>query len=127
MHHAGHADLLELPDEAAHVVEVAVAGVAVEQHGHRRRLGHERDVIDDLGPAQLVVVADAEGGGQGEPARPDSLEAGFLDDARGEPIVGLHHEGDVGTGHQAAELGGGTHAWILPSPRAMIKPLRKGR
>src|SRR4030095_9301960 len=76
--------------------------------------------------AQLVVVTNAEGGGQGESARPDSLEAGFLDDAGGEPIVGLHHEGHVGTSHQAAELSGVTHAWILPPPRAMIKPLRRG-
>jgi hypothetical protein len=108
-HHAGHADLLQLPDEAAHVVEVAVAGIAVEQHRHRARLGHERDVIDDLRPAELVVVADAEGGGQGEPARPDSLEARFLGDARGEPVMGFHQECDLGAGDQAPELGGGAH------------------
>jgi hypothetical protein len=80
-------------------------------------------VVDDLRPTELVVVAHAEGGGQGEPARPDSLEAGLLDDAGGEPIMGLHHEGNVGTSHQAAELGSGTHEVILPSRRAMIKPL----
>ena len=111
-HHAAHADLLELPHEAPHVVEVAVAGVAVEEHGHRRRLGHEGYVVDHLGPAQLVVVADAEGGGQGEAARPDPLEPGLLDDARGEAIVGLHHEGDLGSRDELAEPGGRAHGSI---------------
>jgi hypothetical protein len=94
--HPAHPDLLQLADEAPHVVEVAVACVAVEEHGHGCRLGHEGHVVDHLGPAQLVVVPDAEGGGEGEAARPDPLEPCLLDDARGEPIVGLHHEGDLG-------------------------------
>ena len=108
-HHPAHADLLQLPHEAPHVVEVAVARVTVEEHGDGGRLGHEGDVLDHLGPAQLVVVTDAEGGGQGEAARPDPLEAGFLHDARGEAVVSLHHEGDLGSRDELAEPGGRAH------------------
>src|SRR5207249_1399434 len=94
---AGHADLLELAHEPAHVVEVAVARVAVEQERDRGGFGHERDVVHHLRPGQLVVVAHAEGGRDREPAAPDSLEAGLLDDARREPAVRLHQEGDLRT------------------------------
>ena len=75
---AGDADLLELPDEPAHAVEVAVAGVAVEEDGNVDGLGHERDVVHHLRPAQLVVVPDAKGGRDGQAARPDPFEAGLL-------------------------------------------------
>ncbi len=56
---AGDAALLELPDQAPQVVEVAVAGIAVEQDRQVARVRHELERVDDLGPARLVVVAHA--------------------------------------------------------------------
>ena len=70
--HAGDAALLELAHEAAHVVEVAVAGVAVEQDRERRRVGHELEHLEHLRPARLVVVAHAERRRDREAAAPRS-------------------------------------------------------
>lgn len=90
--HAGDAALLELSHEPAHVVEVAVAGVAVEQDRQVARVGHEFEHVDHLCPARLVVVAHAELRGDREPRRPDALEARLADDARGQAVVRLHQE-----------------------------------
>jgi hypothetical protein len=107
---AGDAALFELADEATDVVEVTVAGVAIEEDGEIAGIGHEFEVIDDLGPAGFVVVAHAELGGDGETGGPDGLEAGFADDPGGETVVGLHHEFELGAGEhlaQTAAAGGG--------------------
>src|SRR5258708_5781064 len=76
----------------SHVVEVTVAGVAIEEDGQITGVGHEFEVVDDLRPAGFVVVAYAELGGDRETRTPDRLEAGFTDDTGGETVVGLHHE-----------------------------------
>jgi hypothetical protein len=89
---ACNAALFELAHEAAHVVEVAVAGVAVEQDRQIARVGHEFERVDNLGPACFVVVAHAVLRGDRKPRTPDRLEAGFTDDSRGQAVMGLHHE-----------------------------------
>src|SRR5438045_8048960 len=54
--------LLELAHQPPHVVEVAVAGVAVHEDRDRPGgVGHEADVLHHLRPRELVVVAHAEG------------------------------------------------------------------
>ena len=99
----GDAPLAELPDQAAHVVEVAVAGVAVEKDRDRRGVGHELEHLQDLRPGGLVAVADAERGRDREARRPDSREARFLDDLRREAVVSLHEEGELGRVEQRPE------------------------
>jgi hypothetical protein len=54
-----HSALAELPDETAHVVEVAVSRVPVEEDRERRGVGHELEHLQDLGPGGLVAVAHA--------------------------------------------------------------------
>ena len=58
--HRGNLALLQLADEALHVVEVAVAGVAVEENRNRGGVGHEFEGFEHLRPAGFVVVAHAE-------------------------------------------------------------------
>ena len=58
--YAGHAALFKLAHQAPQVIEVAVAGVAIEQDWDARDIGHELDHIDHLRPARLIVVAHAE-------------------------------------------------------------------
>jgi hypothetical protein len=106
---AGHARLLQLAHEPAHVVEVAVAGVAVEQDRDRRRVGHEGDVVGHLRPRELVVVPDAKGGRDRQAAAPDGLEPGLLRDARREPAVSFHQKRDLRTADELAQARGFTH------------------
>jgi hypothetical protein len=93
---ARDAALLQLADDAAEGVEVAVAGVAVEEHRHRGGVGHKLPDLEHLGPAGLVVIAYAEGGGDGQAAAPDALESGLLGHLGAEAVVGLHQEGQLG-------------------------------
>jgi hypothetical protein len=90
--HGGHVTLLELSHQAPHVVEVAVAGVAVEHDRDGRGLGHELDHLEDLGPARLIAVPDAELGGQGQTAGPESAESRFLADPGADAVVRLQQE-----------------------------------
>src|SRR6266481_2319195 len=83
----------------------AKARVAVEEERDRGRLGHERHVVHHLRPGQLVVVAHAEGRRDRQPAAPDALEPGLLDDACGEPAVRFHQEGDLRARDEPLERG----------------------
>ena len=89
---AGYPALFELPDQAPHIIEVAVAGIAVQQDRDLRGVGHEFQHIDDLGPACLVAVPDAELGRQGQAARPDTLEPGLLHEFGRDAVVGFQDE-----------------------------------
>ncbi len=96
--------LLELAHQAPHVVEIAVTGVAVEQDRDGGGIRHELENADDLGPAQLVVVAHRVLRRQGQPGTPDALEAGFLDNSGRQTVVGFENElGPVGL-QQVPEL-----------------------
>src|SRR5262249_30771749 len=108
--HRRDAAALELAHEPAHVVEVPVARVGVEQQRHARRVGHELDRLEHLRPARLVVVAQPHRGGDREPAAPESLEAGLLGDPRRETAVGLHQELDLRRAQELLESGGLLHA-----------------
>ena len=92
--HPGHAPLLELAHEPAHVVEVAVPRVAVEQDGHVGGVGHELENLEHLGPARLVAVAHAEGRGDRQAAGPEGLKPGLGREPRRESVVGLHQHGE---------------------------------
>jgi hypothetical protein len=92
---ARDAAVLELPHEAAHVVEVAVARVAVEQQRDLRGVADELDQVQHLRPAHLVVVADPHGRADGKAAAPEALESRLLGDLRGEPVVALHQEAET--------------------------------
>ena len=70
---AGDVACLELLDEPAHVVEVAVAGVPVEQERNRGRVAHELEQVEDLRPAHLVVVPHAHRGRDRQAAAPQAL------------------------------------------------------
>ena len=89
---ARHTPLLQLAHETAHVVEVAVAGVAVEQDRQIARVGHEFERVDDLGPARFVVVAHAVLRGDREARRPDAAKTRFAHDARRQAVMGFHQE-----------------------------------
>jgi GNAT superfamily N-acetyltransferase len=93
---AGEAALAQLAHEAADVVEVAVAGVAVDQDRQGRGVGHVLEHVQHLGPRRLVAVAQAERGRHREARRPDPAEARLLDDLRGEAVMGLQEEGEGG-------------------------------
>ena len=111
---AGDAALLELHHEAARRVEVAVAGVAIEQDRHGGGVGHELDDLHHLGPARLVVVADAERRRDREAASPDAFEAGLLGDLRGQAVVSLHQEVEASALQHALEGRGlaGLRKWL---------------
>ena len=102
----GDAALAELGHRAAHVVEVAPAGIAVDQDRDRGGVGHEFQNFQDLGPGGLVVVAHAERRRHGQAGRPDALEPGFLDDLRRQAVMGLHDEFQVGRGQHLAQFSG---------------------
>ncbi len=101
--HRRDAALLELAHQAAHVVEVAVAGVAVEQDRDRRDVRHELEHLQHLRPGGLVAVAHAVLRRDGEAACPQPLEAGLLADARADAVVGLQQELQLRTLQQLAE------------------------
>ncbi len=124
--HAGDAPLLQLLHQAAHVVEVAVASVAVDEDGNAARIGHELQHVHHLGPARLVVVAHPELRGEGEPAGPDALEAGLLDDAGADAVMRLHEELQLGGVEKRAQGGGfggvgwgSVHKWFLEEERGV--------
>ena len=108
----GDAALLELHDEAARAVEVAVAGVAVEQDRHGGRVGHELDDLEHLRPARLVVVTNAERRADREAAAPDPFEARLFGDLRGEAVVGLHEERQAVPLEHLLEAGGLLRKWL---------------
>ena len=121
---AGNAALLELGDEAPRRVEVAVARVAIEEDRDGRGVRHELDDFHHLGPAGFVVVADAERGRDRQTAAPDPLEARFFGDLRGEPVVGLHQEGEAVALEHGLECGRLLRNWLnhLMTIRAKPKP-----
>ena len=86
------AALLELAHQAAHVVEIAVTGVAVEQYGQIAGIGHELEHVHNLGPTRLVVVAHAELRRDGQSGSPYALEARLAHDARGQAVVRFHEK-----------------------------------
>jgi len=88
----GDMALLQFADEPLHVVEVAVSCVAVKENRNRGRIGHEFQVLQNLGPAGFVVVTDAELRGNGEAAGPNTSKACFLNDFCAEAIVGFTDE-----------------------------------
>ena len=88
----GDVALLEFADEPLHIIEVAVSRVAIQENRNRGRIGHEFQVLEDLGPAGFVAVTDAELRGNGEAAGPDASKAGFLNDLCADAIVGLTDE-----------------------------------
>jgi hypothetical protein len=65
--HSTDAALLELANQAAQIVEVAIAGITVEQDRQITGVGHELQHVDDLGPARLIIVAYSELGGNRQP------------------------------------------------------------
>ncbi len=68
-------------------------------------VAHELDHLEHLRPTGLVVVAHAERGRNGEPARPDAAKARFLDDARAQTVVRFHQEFEPPGAQQLPELG----------------------
>ena len=105
----GATALFKLLHQTAGVVEVAKARVAIEQDGDGSGVAHELDDFEHLCPTGLVVVADAEGGGDGQAASPDPFEAGFLDDRGAQAIVGFHEEFQAVGLQQPSKLGGFLH------------------
>ena len=101
----GDAALLKFADEAAEGVEIAVAGVAIDEDRDARGVGHELGDLEDLRPTRLVVVAHAERGGDGEAAGPDRREAGLLGDLGREAVVRLHDEGERFVAEERFEAG----------------------
>ena len=121
----GHPAGLQLADHPLHGVEVAVARVAVEQDRDLRGVGHELHDLEHLGPARLVVVAHAEGRGDGETAAPDSLEACLLGHLGAEAVVGLHEKGQLGALDHSLELRGLTNGLGVLHDDALSCPARR--
>ena len=97
---AGNAALFKLTHQTAHVVEVPVAGVAIKEDWDLRDVGHELSHVDHLRPAGFVVVAHAQLGRDREPARPNPLKTGFLDDARAQPVMSFEQKLELKRGNQ---------------------------
>jgi hypothetical protein len=89
----GDVALLQFTDEPLHVIEVAVSRIAIEENWNRGRIGHEFQVLKDLGPAGFVVVTDAECA-EMERRWPNASKAGFLNDFCADAIVGFTDEFD---------------------------------
>jgi hypothetical protein len=100
----GDAALLELLDQAPDVVEVAEPGVAIQQDRHLGGIRHELDHFEHLGPAGLIVVADAQRRGDGEAAGPDGFESCFLHNARAQPVVRFHQKFKIRRVQQTPKL-----------------------
>ena len=114
--------LLQLAHQAAHVIEVAVTSVAIEQDRYRGRVGHEFQDIDDLGPAEFVVIADRMLGRQGQTRAPDTLEASLFNYFCCQAIVRLENELGLTRMEQALQLGrlfhlGHFHLLKIPGSR----------
>jgi hypothetical protein len=100
--HAGRTGPLGLAGEAAGGVEVAVAGVAVDEY---RQVGAGRDGLHDgqqLRPRRLVTVAYAQRGRHAQAGRPQAVEPLGGGDARAESIVDTHELGRAGAAEQVA-------------------------
>ena len=102
---AGDAALAQLAHQSAHVVEVAVAGIAVDQDRDRGRVRHELEHLEHLGPRRLVAVAHAERRRHRQPGRPDALEPGLLHDLGRQPVMGLHQERELRSAKLGAQPG----------------------
>ncbi|MCG3771772.1 MAG: hypothetical protein JW384_02966 [Nitrosomonadaceae bacterium] len=88
----GDAALLEFTDQTLHIIEIAVARIAIKEDWNRGRIGHEFQGFQDLSPAGFVVVADTVLSGYGEAAGPNPSKACLLDDFGAETIVGFTDE-----------------------------------
>ena len=119
--------LFQFFHQAAHVVEVPVACVAVEENREVAGVRHELAGLQDLRPAGFVVVAHAQGGADREAAPPDPIEAGLLDDLRGEAVVCLHEEFKPVGFEEPAEFRGVTHEIDLEGASPpFVRPWRAG-
>jgi len=103
--HAGDAALLELAHQAPQVVEVTVAGVAIQEDRQIAGVHHELQHVDDLGPARLVVVAYAELRRHRQSRGPDAFESRLAHEARRQTVVRLHQEFQARAGEHFAQPG----------------------
>ena len=89
---ARNAALLELTYQTAHIVEIAIPRIAVEQYGQIAGIGHELEHVHDLRPAGFIVVAHAKLCGYRQTGSPNALEARLAHDARGQAVMRFHEK-----------------------------------
>ena len=85
-------DVLEFANQPAHIVEIAVAGVAVHHDRDVGRVRHEFQHLGNLGPTRFVRVAHPVLRGHAQAAGPDALETCLFADLGTQAIVGLTNE-----------------------------------
>ena len=98
--------LLQFPDQPLHIVEIAVARVAIQQNRNLCGIRHEFQIVQDLGPTGFIVVPHAKLRGNGESACPDPFKPGFLDDFGTQPIMGFANKFQLGRKQEFFKLRG---------------------
>ena len=101
---AGDVALFQFFDQPPQVIEIAIAGVAVQQDRDAGRIGHEFQHIDHLAPTGLIAVAHAELRRQRQAAAPDPLKAGLFRDPGGQAVMRLHNKFQPVGFEQGAQL-----------------------
>ena len=81
--------LLQFANEPLHIVEVPVPCVAIEENWNGGRVGHKFQVVQNLSPTGLIIIAHPKLCGDRESAPPNSSKPGLLHDLCTQPIMGL--------------------------------------
>src|SRR4029077_6441041 len=84
--------LLKLAYQAAHIVEVSISSVSVQEDWNAAGIAHQFHDLQHLGPTGFIAVAHSHGGGQSKTARPNPVEARFFDQLRSQAVMGFHQK-----------------------------------
>src|SRR5258708_3587053 len=84
--------LLELVHQAAHIVEVSVSSVSIQEDRNAAGIAHQFHDLQHLGPTGFIAVAHSHGGGQSKTTGPNPLEARFFDQLRSQAVMGFHQK-----------------------------------
>src|SRR4029077_9098096 len=98
--------LLELAHQAAHIVEVSISSVSIQEDRNTAGIAHQFDDLQHLGPTGFIAIAHSHGRGQSKTAGPDPFEARFFDQPRSQAVMGFHQKLQLPGMQKSLELSG---------------------
>ena len=100
----GDTTLFEFFNEPAHVVEIAITGIAIQQDRNTCDIRHKLQHVYNLGPAGFIAVTYTELRRNGQAAGPYAFKTCFFHQACGNPVMGFHNEFQFWRSQQLSQL-----------------------
>ena len=83
----GHPDLAQFTNQAAHIIEIPVTGITIQQDRNACDIGHELQLLHHLGPGKFIVIPYRMLRRKGQAGAPDTLEPSFFHDSSRKAIM----------------------------------------